>query len=154
MLPCSAIAGKISFSIDVGLSSILSIIEVLKRYSPALILSLIKCCGFSTNCSIYPFSFATTTPYLVGSSTLVTKIVPSLPWLLWNSSSFYRGKSQMTSELNTNKRFYWLSAKILSFASLMGPAVPIGASSMLTVNFTLYYRKKKDIRYLFQKVFG
>jgi len=61
--------GNISLSIEVGLASILSIIETLNRYSPALILLLIKTEGFSTNLSIFPSSFETTTPYLVGSST-------------------------------------------------------------------------------------
>ena len=38
---------------------------------------------YSGNLSINPFSWATTTPYLVGSSTSVTMIVPSPPCDLW-----------------------------------------------------------------------
>jgi len=39
----------------------------------------------------------TTTPYLEGSSTWVTRMVPSAPVFLWNASISFSGKSQMTS---------------------------------------------------------
>jgi hypothetical protein len=46
--------GNISRSIEQGRSGILDIIEVLNKYSPALILLLTKVVGFSTNLSISP----------------------------------------------------------------------------------------------------
>lgn len=40
-----------------------------------------KVCGFSTKCSMRPSaSLKTTTPYLDGSATCVTIMVPSFPW--------------------------------------------------------------------------
>ncbi len=44
----------------------------------------------------------TTTPYLEGSSTWVTRMVPSAPVFLWNASISFSGNSQMTS-LQDNK---------------------------------------------------
>jgi len=52
---------------------------VLNKYKPALILSLTKVEGFSTNLSICPLALATTTPYFEGSLTWVTIIVPCFP---------------------------------------------------------------------------
>lgn len=75
-----------------------------KTYNPALILLLTKTVGFSTNRSIEELSsLQTTTPYFEGSSTLVTIIVPSLPWASWNFSIASNGKSQITSEFKTKK---------------------------------------------------
>ena len=45
----------------------------------------------------------------------------------------------MTSELNTKNIPSELSARIMSFANLIGPAVPIGSYSIDIVIFTLYY---------------
>ncbi len=53
--------------------------------------------GFSTKRSTLPLSSVTTTPYLEGSSTWVTRMVPSAPLFLWNASSSFSGNSQMTS---------------------------------------------------------
>ena len=58
---------------EVGLTSILLRIEGLKMYIPALILFETKTLGFSTKRWMRPVSsLYTTTPYLEGSSTLVT----------------------------------------------------------------------------------
>jgi hypothetical protein len=53
--------------------------------------------GFSTKRCTWPYSSMTTTPYLEGSSTLVTRMVASELRALWKSSMSFRGKSQMTS---------------------------------------------------------
>lgn len=74
--------------------------------------------GFSTKASILPSASITTTPYRDGSSTLVTKIVPSAPLDLWNSYSSRRGNSQMTSlnvhEANAQLSLHrvWLSTTV------------------------------------------
>eukprot|EP01139_Manchomonas_bermudensis_P024120 Amastigsp_a842049_99.p3 type:complete len:115 gc:universal Amastigsp_a842049_99:641-985(+) len=85
-----------------------------------------KVVGFSTKRSICPPSRDTTTPYLLGSSTLVTAIVPSRPWLRWNSSIAAKGKLQITSELSTKNGS---PSRSSDSASLRGPAVPSGYGS-------------------------
>lgn len=50
----------------------------------------------------------------------LTTMVPSLPWLQWNSSRSLKGKSQMTSELRTKNGS--LSTFSSSRASARGPA--------------------------------
>ena len=92
-----------------------------------------KVCGFSTKCSMAPSSPWTTTPYLDGSATLVTKMVPSAPWDLWKASSSLSGYSQVTSELNTKNGSPSLRC---SLASARGPAVPMGSVSWLQVILT------------------
>ena len=82
LLPCNSMAnrfpspamyGKISFSIEVGRSSMRSSMSGENMYIPALILFDTNSGGFSTNRSICPVSGEyTTTPYLEGSSTFVT----------------------------------------------------------------------------------
>ena len=113
----------------------------LKRYRPALILLLTKVCGFSTKRSIYPSSWATITPYRLGFSTLVTMMVPCLPCYLWNSTSWDKGYSQITSELNTKKSPVSLFSFIIYSASLSGPAVPSGSLSNEIVILMPYYRQ-------------
>lgn len=67
------------------------------------------------------------TPYLEGSSTFVTQMVPSLPCFLWNAMSSLNGYSQVTSELRTKKGES--SLRRVSAASFRGPAVPRGSVS-------------------------
>jgi len=94
--------------------------------------------GFSTNLSILEgwLGLWTTTPYFEGSSTLVTTIVPSCPWLLWNAASSAKGYSQMTSEFKTKNGLS--SFPRISSASFSGPAVPRGSDSMEKVILTSY----------------
>merc|ERR1712032_714750 len=117
-LPSAAMYGKIWRSIDVFTGFILLIIDLLKIYIPALILSLrkgllgppgfpalIEAVGFSTNCLIWPPvpGTSTTTPYFDGSSTLVTTMVPSSPCALWNFRSSANGYGQLMSALSMKK---------------------------------------------------
>src|SRR5205823_6217237 len=101
--------------------------------------------GFSTKRSMRDgwLGLWTTTPYLDGSSTLVTTMVPSSPCLLWNSASYWNGYSQMTSELRTKNGVSSLP-RIFS-ASFKGPAVPKGSdsteNSILTLYCSSYYTK-------------
>ncbi|KAG5517902.1 hypothetical protein PMAC_000357 [Pneumocystis sp. 'macacae'] len=114
--PWAAIAGKISFSMLVGRREMRCRMDVLKTYIPALILLLTNSTGFSTKRSISELEgFITTTPYLEGSSTFVTTIVPSA----LNCVKLY---SQMMSELRTKKGE--LSFSSILRASASGPAVP------------------------------
>ena len=65
-------------------------------YIPALILFEINSFGFSTNLSIMDEpDLLTTTPYLEGSSTFVTAMVPSPPWDRWKSLSCSNGKCDL-----------------------------------------------------------
>uniref|UniRef100_A0A0A9CF11 Uncharacterized protein n=1 Tax=Arundo donax TaxID=35708 RepID=A0A0A9CF11_ARUDO len=96
---------------------------------PALILLPTNTLGFSTNRSTLPVaSSMTTTPYLEGSSTLVTMIVASPPWALWNWMSSANGYSLITSLLSTKKGSPEPSTS-LSRARASGPAVPSGSVS-------------------------
>lgn len=85
--------------------------------------------GFSTKRSMRDawLGLWTTTPYLEGSSTLVTTMVPSSPWELWKSMRSWKGNSQVTSELRTKKGESSLPR--MSSASFRGPAVPSGSGS-------------------------
>lgn len=99
--------------------------------------------GFSTKRSILDgwLFLWTTTPYLDGSSTLVTTMVPSSPCFLWKAARSAKGYSQITSELRTKKGVS--SFPRISSASLRGPAVPSGSDSMEKVILTL----KRDSYY-------
>uniref|UniRef100_A0AAG5CZY0 Uncharacterized protein n=1 Tax=Anopheles atroparvus TaxID=41427 RepID=A0AAG5CZY0_ANOAO len=128
------ITGKISFSIEVGFSSMRERTDGLSTYMPALILLLTNSCGFSMKLLMQPSSAYSTTPYLEGSSTRVTTIVPSRPCRRWNCSNSLNGKSQMMSELST-KNGSVLSESI-DLASASGPAVPSGSVSWEKISFT------------------
>mmetsp|Transcript_1650 Transcript_1650/g.5378 ORF Transcript_1650/g.5378 Transcript_1650/m.5378 type:complete len:217 (-) Transcript_1650:8-658(-) len=113
---------------------------------PALTWLPAYCFGFSTNRDILPSASWTTTPYREGSSTLVTSMVPSLPWFLWKARSSASGKVQVTSELSTKKGSVVRST---SRAYAMGPAVPRGSRSWEHVIFTssswLHLRRNSSI---------
>lgn len=87
---------------------------------PALMRLPTHCWGFSTNLSTWVEpDDVTTTPYFDGSSTLVTRMVPSQPWSKWNLRSFSNGKGQITSEFSTKKGES--SLPNTSLASAIGP---------------------------------
>eukprot|EP01018_Ginkgo_biloba_P000026 Gb_00115 [translate_table: standard] len=96
---------------------------------PALILLPTNVLGFSTNLFTCPVSSSsTTTPYLEGSSTLVTITEASAPCDLWNSIISFKGNSQITSLFNTKIGCPEPSTS-LDLAKAKGPAVPKGSVS-------------------------
>mmetsp|Transcript_14178 Transcript_14178/g.36563 ORF Transcript_14178/g.36563 Transcript_14178/m.36563 type:complete len:203 (+) Transcript_14178:832-1440(+) len=113
---------------------------------PALILLPTNCLGFSTKRSTRPeLSSKTTTPYLEGSVTLVTRMVASPPCRLWYSRASRKGYSQMTSALSMKKGSPLPSSSSLR-AMASGPAVPMGSGSsehvILMPSFASYSLRK------------
>ena len=134
--PSSASSGNTSFSSDMGTASgISSSTDGEKMYMPALMWLPTNVCGFSTKWRMRPSGSCTTTPYLEGSSTLVTMIVPLPPCLRWNASRSASGYSHVTSELKTKKGSPSLRC---ARASASGPAVPSGSGSCEHVSLTPY----------------
>ncbi len=80
--------------------------------------------GFSRKRSIRPSSSVTTIPNSSGLSTLLSAIVTSDSFSLWNATSSVRSMSQSASpEMTRNV------SSSASSASLTEPAVPAGVSS-------------------------
>lgn len=121
------------------LTGIISITDKFNKYIPALILLLIKSLGFSTNFYILWYSFVTTTPNRLGSSTVAKTIEAAFPWALWNLISSANGKSQIISLLRTNIIYWSLLLRRTSSENLRGPAVPRASGYWAKVSFILYF---------------